>query len=78
MDERTKLVIKLYIDDKLSLSHVCKQVHARAETIKKILVDHGYQIRTRNATRERKITREILEDLYCVQKMSIVDIAKKT
>jgi len=72
----TQSIIKMYVEEQRPIVEVAKAHGIAPKTAKKILLENGFEIRSKNATREKALTQEQLEDLYVRQKMSCADIAK--
>ena len=74
---KTQEIIKLYVNEKKSLTATAKSVGMAPKTVRKILLENGCKIRTRNATREIGLSEEALRDLYINHQMSCIEIASK-
>lgn len=70
-------IIELYVNQKLSMISVCKAVRMAPKTVKKILLDNGHEIRSKNATRQHDIDEVLLRKLYIDNDLSCIQIAKK-
>lgn len=70
-------IIELYVNQKLSMISVCKAVRMAPKTVRKILLDNGHEIRSKNATRQHDIDEVLLRKLYINNDLSYVQIAKK-
>ncbi len=75
MKEQT--IIDLYTSQKKSLSYIAKSLGMSSKTVKKILLKNGHEIRSKNATREVGISRDVLVDLYTNRGMSCMEIARQ-
>lgn len=75
---------RLYISEQKSIREICKETGHDLKTIIKLFREHGivsrdcfesWRVRRNNLTAH--ISKELLLDLYCNQRLSIINVAKK-
>jgi len=69
------LLVKWYLDERMSLREMEKQLKIGFTIIRNSLVHHGIRIRPANEYISAPLTRELLEPLYLQEKMTADEIA---
>lgn len=69
-------IIQLYIKEKKSLGEVSKLVKSGHDTVKKIIIAHGYKTRKCNEMRERNLDPKLLSELYNERRMTTFEISE--